>query len=385
MAPHPSPEQVHASALVIDTHADTPQRFVDESWDFTSPLGRGHLNLDTARRGNLAAEFFAIWPEPAAWRGRFAHRTLSLIDGVLEQIRRHPDELSLCLSPADILAARAAGKFAILLGVEGGHAIENSLALLRVYYKLGVRYMTLTWANSNEWADSSGDLDDAAIPHHNGLTGFGHEVIAEMNRLGMTIDVSHVSDKTFADVLSTSHAPVIASHSCARALCDSPRNLTDDQLRALAANGGVCMVNFYAAFVDENYRQAVQTIRAERSAEHEALAAEYAAHNEPIPFHIANQIDRDFAARLHRPPFASLIDQFDHIIRVAGIDHVGIGSDFDGISCLPQGIDSAADLPKITAALVARGHSADDLHKILGGNLMRVFAAVQCSAPPPPL
>jgi membrane dipeptidase len=238
-----------------------------------------------------------------------------------------------------------------------------------------VRYMTLTWANSNEWADSSGDLDDPAVPHHDGLTGFGREVVAEMNRLGMMVDVSHVSDKTFADVLAATRAPVIASHSCARALCDSPRNLTDDQLRALAANGGVCMVNFYSAFVDEDYRKAVLTIRSERSAAHQALTASYAERNQPIPFAAANQIDREFAGKLARPPFASLIAQFEHIIRVAGIDHVGIGSDFDGISSLPEGIDSAADLPKITAALLARGHSAGDLRKVLGGNLMRVFAA----------
>lgn len=370
--------QVHASALVIDTHADTPQRFVDESWDFvTSPLDSGHLNLESARSGNLAAEFFAIWPEPIAWKGRFAHRTMALIDGVLDQVRRHPNELALCLSPADILAAKAAGKFAVLMGIEGGHAIESSLALLRTYHALGARYMTLTWANSNEWADSSGDFDDVTIPHHNGLTPFGHEIIAEMNRLGMMIDVSHASDKTFADVIAATRAPVIASHSAARALTNSPRNLTDDQLCALAANGGVCMVNFYAAFIDENYRQAAQTIRTERTAEHNALAAEYAARNEPIPFHLSNQIDRDFAARLTRPPLESLIDHFDHIIRVAGIDHVGIGSDFDGISALPEGIDSAADLPKITAALIARGHSSTYLHKILGGNLMRVFAETQ--------
>lgn len=376
----PDLNQFHASSLVIDTHADTPQRFVDESWDFTSPLGSGHLNLDSARCGNLAAEFFAIWPEPVAWRGRFAERTHALIDGVLEQVRRHPVDLALCTSPADILAARAAGKFAVLMGIEGGHAIENSLDLLREFHALGVRYMTLTWANSNDWADSSGDLDDPAIAHHNGLTDFGREVIAEMNRLGMMIDVSHVSDKTFADVLAVTRAPIIASHSCARALSNSPRNLTDDQLRALAANGGVCFVNFYSAFVDENYRQAVQTIRAERSAEHHALAAKYAARNEPIPFHLANQIDRDFAARLHRPPFESLVNQFDHILRVAGVDHVGIGTDFDGMSSMPEGIDSAADLPKITAALLARGYSADDLRKVLGGNLMRVFGQVQSGA-----
>src|ERR1039458_4343837 len=204
---HSDPAQIHASAFVIDTHADTPQRFVDESWDFVaSPLGFGHLNLETARQGNLAAEFFAIWPEPAAWKGRFAHRALSLIDGVLEQVRRHPDVLALCTSPADILDARAAGKFAVLMGIEGGHAIENSLALLRDYYRLGVRYMTLTWANSNDWADSSGDLDDANVPHHNGLTAFGYDVVAEMNRLGMIFVVSPASDKTLADVISATCA-----------------------------------------------------------------------------------------------------------------------------------------------------------------------------------
>ena len=193
----------------------------------------------------------------------------------------------------------------------------------------------------------------------------------------MMIDVSHASDQTFADVLAASSAPVIASHSAARALTHSPRNLTDEQLRALAANGGVCMVNFYAAFIDENYRQAVLTIKAERSAAHDELAAEYAARNEPIPFHMANKIDREFAARLPRPPFSSLIAHFEHIIRVAGIDHVGIGSDFDGISALPEGIDSAGDLPRITAALLELGYSTEDLHKVLGGNLMRVFGQIQ--------
>jgi membrane dipeptidase len=380
MPSHPDPAQIHASALVIDTHADTPQRFVDESWDITSPLSGGMLNLESARAGNLAAEFFAIWPEPTVWRGRFAHRALALIDGVLEQVRRHPSDLALCTSPAEILAAKSAGKFAVLMGIEGGHAIENSLALLRIYYALGVRYMTLTWANSNDWADSSGDLGSDDIPHHNGLTPFGREVIAEMNRLGMMIDVSHVSDKTLSDVLACTRTPVIASHSAARALTHSPRNLTDEQLRALAVNGGVCMVNFYAAFIDEDYRQAWAAQKPALAVASKALAAEYAAKGETIPYQVSNQLDRDFAARVPRPPFESLIDHFDHIIRVAGIDHVGIGTDFDGISALPEGIDSAADLPKVTAALAARGYSADDLGKVLGGNLMRVFGAIQNAA-----
>ena len=382
---HSDPAQIHASAFVIDTHADTPQRFVDEVWNFTDALGSGHLNLETARQGNLAAEFFAIWPEPAAWKGRFAHRALSLIDGVLEQVRRHPSDLALCTSPADILDTRAAGKFGVLMGIEGGHAIENSLALLRDYYRLGVRYMTLTWANSNDWADSSGDLDDANVPHHNGLTAFGYDVIAEMNRLGMMIDVSHASDKTLADVLSATRAPILASHSAARALTNSPRNLTDDQLRAIAANGGAIMVNFYSAFIDENYRQAWAAQKLALRAANEALAAEYAARQQPVPYHVSGQLDREFAAQVPRPPFESLIDHFEHIIRVAGVDHVGIGTDFDGISALPEGIDSAADLPKITAALLARGYSPDDVRKVLGGNLMRVFGAVQSQATPLPL
>jgi len=389
-SPDLDPAHVHATALVIDTHADTPQRFVDEAWDFTGPLTTelnpaGMLSLASARAGNLAAEFFAIWPDPGQFPPeRSAHRALTLIDAVHEQVRRHPAELALCTSPAEILAARAAGKFAMLLGVEGGHAIENSLALLRTYYALGVRYMTLTWANSNDWAESSTDLRDESDPNvprrTAGLTLFGVEVIAEMNRLGMMIDVSHASDRTFADVLAATRAPILASHSSARALTQSPRNLTDDQLRALAANGGICMVNFYSAFIDETYRTAINSLKDARSATHAALAQQLATSNEPVPLHLSNQIDRDFAARIPRPPLASLIAHFDHVIQVAGIDHVGIGTDFDGISSLPEEIDSAADLPKITAALLARGHSSVDLHKLLGGNLMRLFAAVQSAA-----
>ena len=378
-----SARDVHASALVIDAHADTPQRFVDEAWDFTGPLASpvnsgGMLNLATAHTGNLAAEFFAIWVDPGQVpAGRYAHRALTLIDGVRQQVRRHPRELALCTSAGEILAARASGRFAVLLGIEGGHAIENSLALLRAYHTLGVRYMTLTWANSNEWAESSTDLRSAGQP---GLTPFGTEVVAEMNRLGMMVDLSHASDRTFDDVLAASRAPVIASHSSARALTLSPRNLTDDQLRALAAHGGVAMVNFYSAFVDENYRLAWLAQREERSHVHAALEREYAVLNAPIPFNVSNRVDREFAARIPRPPLSSLIDHFDYMIRVAGADHVGIGTDFDGISALPEGIDSAADLPKITAALLDRGHSAVDIHKVLGGNLMRVFAAVQSLA-----
>ena len=251
------PAVVHQSAIVIDTHADTPQRFVDEHWEFTDPLNGGMLNYASARKGNLGAEFFSIWVDPVQYPSQASiRRTLDLIDSTLEQVRRHPDKLQLCLSSDDIMAAHANDKFGVLMGIEGGHSIDDSVALLRDYYRLGVRYMTLTWSNTNNWADSSGDIDDTKIRHHDGLTPFGKEVVQEMNRLGMMVDISHVSDKTFWDVIATTRTPVIASHSSARALTHAPRNMTDEMLRAMTKNNGVVMVNFFPGFIDENWRMA---------------------------------------------------------------------------------------------------------------------------------
>ncbi len=376
---------IHARALVIDTHADTPQRFVDECWDFSGPLGDGMLNLDTAREGNLAAEFFAVWVEPTQWRGRYAFRTLQLIDGVLEQIRIHSNHIRLGLTPGDIRSAHADGVFCALMGIEGGHSIESDLGLLRIYHQLGVRYMTLTWSNTNEWADSSGDEHDYSVEHHNGLTPFGREVVREMNRLGMMVDVSHVSDKTFWDVLKTTRAPIIASHSSARALTNSPRNLTDEQLRAVATNNGVVMVNFYPSFISDAWHDAWAETAAQRAPLYAAAAAPFLDRGQPVPYSVPLQVDRKFyasklAGKLPLVPLETLIDHFDHVAQVAGIDHVGVGSDFDGFGILPQGIRSAADLPKITAALVTRGYTAEQLMKLLGGNLLRVFADVQRAA-----
>ena len=263
----------------------------------------------------------------------------------------------------------------MLLGLEGGHAIENSLALLRTFYRLGIRYMTLTWANHNEWADSSGDK-----PLHHGLTEFGREVIREMNRIGMMVDVSHVSDETFWDVLEASSAPVIASHSGSRAVTASHRNLTDEQLKALATRGGVALVNFFPAFIDDAWGEAWAASREQRRALYEAEAEPYRAARRPVPYQIANRVDQVFTSRIPRPPLPSLLAHFKHMIAVMGIDHVGIGTDFDGIPALPEGIDSAADLPRITEALAAKGYSAEDLHKVLGGNLMRAFGEIQSCA-----
>jgi membrane dipeptidase len=376
----PKARAIHDSALVIDTHADTPQRFLDEGFDIgsTDPNDIGHISLDKARRGNLGAEFFSIWVEPETNQGQFARHTFDLIDSVYEQAARHPDRMMMAFSVADIERARKEHKLAALMGIEGGHSIENDMRLLRDYYRLGVRYMTLSWSNTNEWADSSGDINDAKVQHHNGLTDFGKQVVLEMNRLGMMVDISHVADKTFWDVIATTKAPVIASHSSARALTNAPRNMTDEMLQAVAKNGGVVQVNFYSGFLDEDYRKAMEAQKEDQSAAIQKYVDSLKAEGKPVNYIEVNRRQREWMAKIPRPPFKSLIAHIDHIAKVAGIDHVGLGSDFDGVSgATPAGMDSAADLPKITQALLDRGYSADDIKKILGGNILRVFHQVE--------
>lgn len=365
---------------MVDTHADTPQRFLDGNFDIgnTDPKDVGHISLDKARAGNLGAEFFSIWVEPKTNAGHYAQHTLDLIDSVYQQAHRHPDRMMMAFSADNIERAHKQHKLAALLGIEGGHSIENDIHVLRDFYRLGVRYMTLTWSNTNEWADSSGDIDDTKIQHHNGLTDFGKQVVLEMNRMGMIVDISHVADKTFWDAIATTKAPVIASHSSSRALVNHPRNMTDEMLRAVTKNGGVVQVNFYSGFDDENYRKASAAQKAEADAAVDKFIAEQKAEGKPVTYQDYDQIEREWAAKIPRPPLKSLIDHIDHIAKVAGVDHVGLGSDFDGVSgATPEGINSAADLPKITQALLDRGYTADDLRKILGGNTLRVFREVE--------
>jgi len=376
----PRARTIHDSAIVVDTHADTPQRFLYEGFDIgtTDSKDIGHISLDKARAGNLSAEFFSIWADPETTRGHFAKSTFDMIDSVYLQAARHADRMMMAFSVADIERARQQKKLAAFMGIEGGHSIENDIHLLRDYYRLGVRYMTLSWSNTNEWADSSGDIDDPKVVHHNGLTDFGRQVVLEMNRLGMMVDISHVADKTFFDAIATTEAPVIASHSSARALTNHPRNMTDDMLRAVAKNGGVVQTNFYDAFIDENYRTAADAQKKDKDAAVNARIAELKAAGKPVTYLDKDTVEREWAAKIPRPPLKSLIDHIDHIAKVAGVDHVGLGSDFDGVSgATPEGIDSAADLPKITQALLDRGYSAPDIRKILGGNLLRVFRQVE--------
>jgi len=375
------PLALHAAAIVIDTHADTPQRLLDEGYDLAKPDATINVNFEKAKAGNLGAEFFSIWVEPK-YKGQYAHRAMDLIDAVYRQAARHPDQMVMAFSADDIVKARTGPRkrLAALMGIEGGHAIENDPGVLRDFYRLGVRYMTLTWSNTNEWADSSGDITNKEIEHHDGITDFGVQVIREMNRMGMLVDISHVSDRTFYRTLVVSRAPVMASHSAARALSNHPRNMTDDMLRALARNGGICMVNFFSAFVDDNFRKQLEAIRDQ---EKEAVAKaeeEYRkAHNgQTPPYSVEEHVNREFAAKIPRPPLKSLIDNIDHIAKVAGWQHVGLGSDFDGVSgMLPEGIDSAADLPKISVELAKRGYSPEQIKGILGENFLKVFREVE--------
>ena len=375
---------IHESALIVDTHADTPQRFLDKNFDLgqNTPVSDGHIDLGRIKQGNLGAEFFSIWVEPE-FKGHYAKRAMDLIDSVYQQAARHPDKMTMAFTANDILRAHEQHKFAALMGIEGGHAIENDIRLLRDFYRMGVRYMTLTWSNTNEWADSSGDIQDPNVKHHNGMTDFGKDVVREMNRMGMIVDISHVSDATFYQALLVSQAPVIASHSSSRELTNQPRNMTDDMLRAMTNNGGVVMVNFYSAFIDEDYRKASsdpEKIK-QRDAEMEAYKKAHAhPDGSPVTYEETAGIEKKWAAQFPRPPLKSLIDHIDHVAKVAGIDHVGLGSDFDGVTSLPDGIDSVADLPKITQALVERGYTREQVLKILGGNFMRVMREVEATA-----
>ncbi|HKP47633.1 MAG TPA: membrane dipeptidase, partial [Pyrinomonadaceae bacterium] len=327
-------------------------------------------SLERMKQGGLCAEFFSLYVRP--WyvdHGGAARRTLDMIDSVYRAVERHPNELMLATSAADIRRAKKQKKIAALMGIEGGHAIEDSLATLREFHRLGVRYMTLTWNNTNDWADARGDNK------HNGLTGFGKDVVREMNRLGMLVDVSHVSDKTMSDALDVSTAPIIASHSSARALSNVPRNIPDELLKRIAKNGGVIQVNFYTYFLD------AATVGPQGEAREKKLKQQQDALNQKYkddPERLAEESDKLEAAN-PLPPFSisKLIDHIDHIVKVAGIDHVGLGADFDGAIDMPDDARDVSMLPNVTYELLKRGYSEKDIRKILGENFLRVFAQAE--------
>ena len=363
---------IHRRAIVIDTHNDVTTPMTNNYFDLSGePPVPYRTNIARMKQGGLTAEFFSLYVRP--WyveHGGSTRRTLDMIDAVYRAVERHPRDLMLATSVADIRRAKRLNKVAALMGIEGGHTIEDSLPTLREFYRLGVRYMTLTWNNTTNWADAG-----RGEKKHGGLNDFGREVVREMNRLGMLVDVSHVSDDTMSDALDVSKAPVIASHSSARALSNVSRNIPDDLLKRIAKNGGVVCVNFYSVFVDAKTVGPQSDDRDKRlKAQQDAIDAKY----KDDPERRAEESDKlEQANPLPPLPISKLIDHIDHIVKVAGIDHVGIGADFDGANDMPEGAKDVSMLPNITYELLKRGYSEQDIRKILGGNFLRAFAEAE--------
>jgi membrane dipeptidase len=375
--------RVHSEAIVIDTHADTPQRLVfDRSFDIGARNITGHIDIPRMREGGTDAEFFSIWVSGDITGPPAVKRALDQIDAVREAARLHPDDLVLATTAREIRQAAARKQIAALMGVEGGHMIDDDLRILRVYASLGVRYLTLTHFKNNNWADSSTDK-----PAHDGLTGFGRDVIRELNRLGVMVDVSHVSDKTFHDAIALSRAPVIASHSSCRSIANHPRNMSDSMMLALAKNGGVVMINYELSFLSEEFRKAQAAAGNDVTTQLQKVEAQCKGDDACVTVTM-NRISRELmeSGKMPRVTWEKIIDHIDHAAKVAGIDHVGLGSDFDGAT-MPIGMEDASKQPRITEALLARGYSEQDVTKILGGNLLRVMERneeVSRNLAPPP-
>jgi len=364
--------KLHFSSIVVDTHDDTTQRFLDGKFDLGTRSSTGSIDIPRMREGNLSAIFFSIWMPSKVTGPEAVDRALVQIDAVREQVRKHSNDMVLATTAAEVREARKQGKIAALMGVEGGHMINSNLGVLRSYAALGVRYMTLTHSGNDEWADSSTDK-----PAHNGLTEFGKDVVREMNRLGVIVDISHVSDKTFYDALEVSKAPLFASHSSCRAICDAPRNMTDQMMKDLAAKGGVVQINYHVGFLSQEFRNA-EKADPEINKAISAEVTKRCGDNEGCQLIEGDRLTREYVeqGKLPRVEFGKIIEHIEHAVKVAGVDHVGLGSDFDGAN-MPYGMEDATKLPKLTEALLQKGYSEGDVRKILGENTLRVMTEVE--------
>ena len=379
--------RVHQDAIVVDTHQDVPEA-LEEKWgayadwhDIGEPGSTKHVDIPRLKQGGVTAPFFVVYvPASYAESGGSARYALELSDMVDAMVARHPAELLAASSVADIRRAKGEGRIAVLKGIEGGHAIEDSMGALRGFYRLGVRYMTLTHTNTNHWADSAGnffapDYDPATYQVHHGLSDFGRAVVREMNRLGMMVDVSHVSTETVDDVLEASRAPVFASHSSCRALSDIPRNLTDDQIRRIAAKGGLVMINISSAFLDQAVVDHWKTVMAGIRAQYVGIKERY----KDDPGRRQQELDKLMKTLPERAPtdWTKAVDHIERVIRIAGADAVGLGTDYDGIPDPPTGLEDVSKLPRITEELLRRGHSEEQVRKVLGDNFLRFFSKVE--------
>jgi membrane dipeptidase len=375
-------KKLQRDAIIVDTHLDAPDQLSEKWADVATRGATDHFDLPRAKEGGLTAPFFSIYVAAGYADKGSARRALDLIDITRRVVTEHPNDMMMAASVDDIRAAKKAGKLGVLMGIEGGHAIEDSLGVLREMYRAGVRYMTLTHTNTNHWADSSGsfflpDFDPKQSRVHGGLSDFGREVVKEMNRIGMIVDISHVSDETVDDVLEVSRAPVMASHSSCRALSANPRNLTDDQIKRIAAKGGVVMINFGSTFLDAKLWDDFVALRKRVLPEWKKLKTKYA--RDPIAMFGALRKLYESQSKRQQAAFTKAVDHIEHVIQIAGIDAVGIGSDFDGIPDPPAGLDDYSKLQALTEELLRRGHSDAEIKKILGENFLAFFARVEAT------
>lgn len=361
-------KKLHFSSIVLDTHDDTTQRFFSKNYDLGKRNPDGHVDIPRMHEGGMNAIFFSIWIDGRTMGPPAVQKALDQIDLVHENVRRHSKDMVFCTTADEVQRAHAQGKIAALIGVEGGHMIGNDIHVLRMFGNLGVRYMTLSHFYNDEWADSSTDK-----PTHNGLTDFGKDIVREMNRQGIMVDISHVSDKTFYDALEVSRAPLMASHSSCRALCNHVRDMSDEMIKALAAKGGVIQINYERSFIDQAYKDAYDKARG-GVVENENKVIEICGDDAECQLRKSAEITNQLVAegKLPHVSWEKIIEHIDHVVKLVGPDHVGLGSDFDGAD-MPDGMEDCSKLPKITEALMRKGYSDDDIRKILGGNLLRVM------------
>ena len=360
--------KLHFSSIVLDTHDDTTQRFFSKDYDLGKQNPDGHVDIPRMREGGMNAIFFSIWIDGHIMGPPAVEKALDQIDAVHENVKKHSNDMVLARTADDVRRAHAQGKIAALMGVEGGHMIGNDIRMVRIFADLGVRYMTLSHFYNDEWADSSTDK-----PAHNGLTDFGKDIVREMNRQGIIVDISHVSDKTFYDALEVSKAPLLASHSSCRALCNHVRDMSDEMIKALAAKGGVIQINYEKSFIDQDYKDAYEK-QAGGVVEHMGEVTKNCNNDEACISREMSAVQKRLTAegKLPHVSWERIIDHIDHTVKLVGADHVGLGSDFDGAD-MPEGMEDCSKLPKITEALLRKGYSEDDVRKILGENTLRVM------------